>query len=290
LTALIDDPQGYGRIIRDASGQFKAIREQKDANAEENRINEINVGVYCYESQKLFAALKKVKLNAKKKEFYLTDVIEVLLNEGQKVDTLVTEDPHVAFGVNNRRDLAQAEAVIRRRILEQHMDQGVTIIDPGTTYIGSGVSIGPDTIIHPCSVIDANVRIGSRCRIGPMAHIRPGSRIADQVEIGNFAEVSRTSIEAGVMMKHFSFLGDAKIGAGSNIGAGVVTANYNGRDKNRTMVGKEAFIGSDAILVAPVSIGSKAIVGAGSVVIKNTKVPAGAVARGVPAKIFKNKG
>jgi bifunctional UDP-N-acetylglucosamine pyrophosphorylase/glucosamine-1-phosphate N-acetyltransferase len=287
LTALIDNPQGYGRIIRDTDNSFLAIREQKDVTDQEEMINEINVGVYCFESKNLFEALKKVRLNPKKKEFYLTDIIELFLQQGHKVDTLVSKDPLVAFGVNNRADLAQAEAIIRRRILDWHMANGVTIIDPATTYIESGVKIGYDTVVYPCTVIHSDVEIGSKCKVGPFARIRAGSRLADKVEIGNFAEVSRTTLGSGVFMKHFSFLGDANIGARVNIGAGVVTANYDGIAKNKTIVDEGAFIGSDSILVAPVTIGSKAIVGAGAVVTKNTKVPPKSVARGVPAKIFK---
>jgi bifunctional UDP-N-acetylglucosamine pyrophosphorylase/glucosamine-1-phosphate N-acetyltransferase len=286
LTGTIEKPQGYGRIIRDQHKSFVAIREQKDATSEEALINEINVGVYCFDSKKLFAALKKVRLNPKKKEFYLTDVIELLLGQGNKVDTLTTKDPYVAFGVNNRQDLAQAEAITRQRILDEHMTNGVTIIDPATTYIDTDVKIGSDTIIFPGTMINSNVRIGSKCKIGPYAHIRPGSRLADKVEIGNFAEVSRTTLGSKVMMKHFSFLGDATVGANVNIGAGTVTANYDGKNKNKTTIEEGAFIGSDSILVAPVTIGSKALVGAGAVVTKNTKVPSRAVARGVPAKIF----
>lgn len=287
LTAIIDNPHGYGRIIRDTNDSFLAIREHKDASDQEILINEINVGVYCFESKKLFAALKKVRLNPKKKEFYLTDVIELFLSQGDKVDTLVTQDPYVAFGVNNRKDLAQAEHITRQRILEEHMVNGVTIIDPSTTYIEAGVKIGYDTIIYPCTVIHHDVRIGSKCKIGPFARIRPGSRLADKVEVGNFAEVSRTTLGSGVFMKHFSFLGDASVGDQTNIGAGVVTANYDGVSKNKTKIDRGAFIGSDSILVAPVNIGSKAIVGAGAVVTKNTKIPSNAVARGVPAKVFK---
>ena len=286
LTASIDSPQGYGRIIRDRLEKFLAIREEKDTSVEEVLINEINVGVYCFESRKLFEALKKVRLNSKKKEFYLTDVIELFLSNGHKVESLTTQEAHVAFGVNTRQDLAQAEGIIRQRILDGHMRNGVTIVDPSTTYIDSGVKIGHDTIIYPCTVINKNVQIGSNCHIGPFAHIRPGCHIADKVEIGNFAEVSRTTIGTGTMMKHFSFLGDATVGAGVNIGAGVVTANFDGVTKNKTKIDQAAFIGSDAILVAPVTVGSKAIIGAGAVVPRNTKVPSRAIARGVPAKIF----
>ena len=287
LTADIDNPQGYGRIVRDTQGSFVAIREQKDVSVTEDKIKEINVGVYCFNSKNLFEILKKVQLSSGKREFYLTDAIELLLAQGKKVSTLKTQDWTVAFGVNTREDLAQAQAIIRRRILSQHMLSGVTIIDPLTTFIEAEVKIGRDTIIHPMSVIHTDVRIGKNCSIGPMARLRPGTRISNGVEIGNFTEVSRTNIARGVMQKHFSFLGDAVVGQGVNIGAGVVTANYDGVHKNKTFIGNKAFIGSDAILVAPNRIGARAMIGAGSVLAKGKNVPAGMVAVGVPARIIK---
>jgi len=287
LTANIANPKGYGRIIRLANGSFRAIREQKDASEIEDKIKEINVGVYAFNSKDLFSALKKVKLNPGKKEYYLTDVIELLLADGKTVATLITQDETVAFGINTREDLAQAQAIIRSRILSKHMLSGVTIVDPVTTFIEAGVKIGRDTVIHPMTVINAGVHIGKNCSIGPMARIRPGSRISDRAEVGNFAEVSRTSLGRGVMQKHFSFLGDATVGQGVNIGAGVVTANYDGVNKNKTFIGNQAFIGSDAILVAPNKIGAKAMVGAGSVVARGKNIPAGMVAVGIPARVIK---
>ena len=285
LAAVIDNPYGYGRMVRDEAGRLLAIREQKDASADEMAIKEINVGVYCFESAVLFETLKNVRLNPTKKEFYLTDVIELLLASDKKVETLVTQDANVAFGVNTRVDLAQAEGIIRQRIVEQHMLEGVTIIDPATTYIEAGVRIGKDTVIYPCSMIHADVKIGKACRIGPFARIRPGSRIEDGAEVGNFTEVSRTTLGKNVLMKHFSFLGDTAVGAGTNIGAGTITANFDGKHKNKTVIGSNAFIGSDTVLVAPVTVGAKAKIGAGAVVTRT--IPAGATAVGVPARVIK---
>jgi len=287
LTAHIADPRGYGRILRDKRGNFLAIREQKDASDFEDKIKEINVGVYCFDSKDLFLTLKKVKLNPGKKEYYLTDVIELLLADGKRVATFTTEDETVAFGINTREDLAAAQAIIRSRILSKHMLSGVTITDPQTTFIDADVKIGRDTVIHPVTFIHADVRIGRNCTIGPMARIRPGSRISDNVEVGNFAEVSRASLGKGVFQKHFSFVGDASVGAWANIGAGVVTANYDGVNKNKTVIGSRAFIGSDAILVAPNKIGAGAMVGAGSVVARGKNIPAGMIAVGVPARVIK---
>lgn len=287
LTANISNPHGYGRIIRSEAGDFLAIREQKDASVLEDKISEINVGVYCFDSTLLFQILKKVKLNPGKKEFYLTDVIELLLADGKKVATYTTGDETVAFGINTREDLAQAQAITRKRILSRHMLAGVTIVDPLTTFIEAGAVIGQDTVIHPMSVVHADVRIGKNCSIGPMARIRPGTRISDGVEIGNFTEVSRSVIGRGVVQKHFSFLGDTTVGENTNIGAGVVTANYDGVHKNKTLIGPRAFIGSDAILVAPNKIGAGAMIGAGSVLAKGKNIPAGMVAVGVPARVIK---
>ena len=287
LTAVLRDAAQYGRIVRNDNNDFIAIREFKDATAHEVTIKEINVGVYCFEAPLVLKMLDKIKINPNKKEFYLTDIIELFLAQGERVATLTTHDENVAFGVNNRIDLAVAQQVIRARILTEHMLNGVTVVDPATTYIEAGVQIGEDTVINPMTFIHSGVRLGSNCSVGPFARIRPGTVLADKVEIGNFAEVSRTRIGRGTMMKHFSFLGDARLGSNVNVGAGVVTANYDGKDKNQTRVDDNAFIGSDSILVAPVSVGKKAVVGAGSVVTRNTKVPPGAVARGVPAKIFK---
>lgn len=287
LTASVDNPHGYGRIVRSAQGHIMAIREQKDASDTEVKIKEINVGVYCFDAKEIFGILKKVKLNSGKKEFYLTDAVELLLAQGRKVATYTTRDGAAGLGVNTREDLAQAQLIIRRRILSKHMLSGVTVIDPLTTFIEDGVKIGRDTVIHPMTMIHSDVRIGKNCSIGPMARLRPGTRISDGAEIGNFTEVSRSTIGRGVFQKHFSFIGDATVGQGANIGAGVVTANFDGVNKNKTFIGPRSFIGSDAILVAPNKIGAGAMVGAGSVVAKGKNIPAGMLAVGVPARVLR---
>jgi bifunctional UDP-N-acetylglucosamine pyrophosphorylase/glucosamine-1-phosphate N-acetyltransferase len=289
LTTVVHNPRGYGRIIRNENGVAVAIREDKDATGYERDIAEINVGVYCCRSKELFNALKAIKINMKKKEFYLTDIIEYFSEQGQRIETVETEDPSEGLGVNTREDLATAESVVRRAILRDFMTQGVTIMDPHTTYIDANVKIGNDTVIHPFTWIEGDVRIGKHCRIGPFARLRPGTKIEDKVEIGNFAEISRTKIGTGTFMKHFSFLGDASVGADVNIGAGVVTANYDGRQKNKTKISKGAFIGSDSVLIAPVTVGKKAVIGAGSVVTKGTTVPDGSMAIGIPAKIISKR-
>ncbi|VAX36873.1 N-acetylglucosamine-1-phosphate uridyltransferase / Glucosamine-1-phosphate N-acetyltransferase [hydrothermal vent metagenome] len=285
LTATVNDPQGYGRIIRNERGQAVVIREEKDADASEKKIKEINAGVYCFRSQDLFSVLKAIKLNKKKKEFYLTDIVELFVNKGLKAKTVETQDVSSCLGVNTKEDLAVAETVMRERILKNFMLQGVTIIDPKTTYIDADVKIGKDTVIRPFTFIERDVHIGNTCCIGPFARLRPGVRLSDSVEIGNFTEVSRTKMGKGTYMKHFSYLGDAVVGSKVNIGAGAITANFDGKNKNITKIDDEAFIGSDSVLVAPVTVGKKAVIGAGSVVTKGTKVPPRKVAMGIPARV-----
>ncbi|OGX06526.1 MAG: hypothetical protein A2Z88_04555 [Omnitrophica WOR_2 bacterium GWA2_47_8] len=289
LTAVVHEPFGYGRIIKGEHGEVLAVREEKDASDFERNIAEINVGVYCFKAPELFKALKLVKANPKKKEFYLTDIIEIFREQNLEVVAVEAEDAREGLGVNSREDLAFAESVHRGRILKRLMDAGVTIVAPQTTYIDSDVKIGQDTVIKPFTVIEQNVRIGKNCSIGPFARIRPGTRIADAVEIGNFTEVSRSRLDKRTVMKHFSFLGDARVGSSVNIGAGTVTANYDGQNKNVTQISSNAFIGSDSILVAPVRIGKGATTAAGAVVVKNTRVPDGGLVMGIPARIIKRK-
>lgn len=289
LTAIVKDPQGYGRIIRDDQGRLVAIREDNDTTPLEKQIDEINVGVYCFQTDILFQAIKSIRINQKKKEFYLTDIIELFAGKGRKVESLQTEQPMEGLGINSREDLATVGDLMRNEILKKWMAQGVTIEDPLTTYIAADVSIGKDTVIRPMTVIESNVRIGRHCKIGPFCRLRPGTKIADHVEVGNFTEVSRSQIGKNSLMKHFSFLGDAIVGSKVNIGAGAVTANYDGKNKHQTKIGDRAFIGSDSILVAPVKIGKKSMTGAGSVVTKGSIVPDGKIAAGVPAKILRRR-
>lgn len=290
LTTVVHNPQGYGRIIRDEGANIVAIREDKDCAGFEKSIAEINVGVYCFKAQDLFKGLKSIQLNAKKKEFYLTDIFEYFTENGLKAATVETEHPEEGLGINTRADLAVAESVIRRKILKNLMQQGVTIVDPTTTYIDENVKIGADTVIKPFTVIEENVKIGSNCSIGPFARIRPGSKIDNDVEIGNFVEVSRSKVGQKTLVKHFSFLGDATLGKSVNIGAGTVTANYDGENKHATKIGDNAFIGSDSVLIAPTKIGKKATIGAGTVLKKGTSVPDGATFVGVPGKKVTKKG
>ncbi len=289
LTAIVPSAVQYGRIVRDNKGQVIAIREEKDASPKEKDIREINTGVYCFRAKDLSLGLSRISLNKKKKEYYLTDIVAILKGDGKAIAASRLSDAREGLGINTRKDLSAADAIMRQRILEKLMADGVSIVDPSTTYIDAGVRIGRDSVIRPCTVIEKDVVIGKRCAIGPFCHVRPRTRIKDDAQVGNFAEISRSTLGAKSLMKHFSFIGDAAIGKNVNIGAGVVTANYDGKNKNKTTIANGAFIGSDSILVAPVSIGASALTGAGCVVTKGQRIPKGQVVVGVPGKIIKRK-
>lgn len=289
LIGKVSSPQGYGRIIRDAGGSVIAIREEKDAKKEEEFIREVNVGVYCFRSEDLFGTIKDIRINERKREFYLTDIIALMVKRRQKIGVLQIGDPTEALGVNTREDLAFAESILRKKVLKKVMEKGVTIIDPNTTYIDEGVKIGRDTVIRPFTVIEHNVSIGQSCCLGPFCRIRAETKIGDNVEIGNFTEVSRSRMGEGCFMKHFSFLGDAIVGNRVNIGAGVVTANFDGKRKNITKILDDAFIGSDSILIAPLKVGRGAVTGAGCVVPKKLEIPDKSLVMGVPAKLISRR-
>lgn len=289
LTAIVENSRSYGRMIRDNTGAVAAIREEMDADEFEKQIKEINVGVYCFKSKPLFENLRKIKVNSRKGEYYLTDLIKLFSENGLKVETSATSDAAEGWGVNTREDLAACAAVMRKLILKGLMLNGVTIIDSRTTHIAGDVKIGQDTVIRPFTVIENDVVIGKNCVIGPFAHLRPGTRIGDSVEVGNFTEVSRAKLGDRVFMKHFSFIGDAELGKDVNIGAGTITANFDGKMKNRTIVGDGSFIGSDSVLVAPVKVGKRAMTGAGSVVTAGKTVPDGRIFVGVPARMVPGK-
>lgn len=217
-------------------------------------------------------------------------MVDILAKRKATIDYIHTEDVNEAIGVNSRMDLAKAQALAKNRILKRLMQEGVGIIDPSTTHIYNDVKINQDTVIYPFTVIESNVKIGKRCRIGPFARIRPDTVIEDEVEIGNFVEMVRCKVGSGTVIKHRCYLGDAEIGKNVNIGAGTITANYDGKNKHKTKIGDKSFIGSGTVLVAPVSVGRRTQTGAGSVILKNTKVPPGSVLVGVPARIIKKTG
>lgn len=289
LTCHLEDPKSYGRVIRDEHSKVIRIVEDKDLKGEERKIKEINVGAYCFRAEDLFKALSRVKSVNKKKEYYLTDTIDCLRHMGRKVESVTTSDIEEIQGINSRCDLAKAEGIMRKRVLNKHLLSGVTIVDPNTTYIAQEVKIGQDTVVYPHTIIERGVRIGRDCRIGPFCRLRSDTTLSDRVEIGNFVEVVRSRVGKGSKIKHHSYIGDAIIGKDVNVGAGTITANFDGRAKFVTKIFDRAFIGSGTVLVAPVTVGRGAVTGAGCVVTKGKNVPAGVVVVGVPARILKKE-
>lgn len=286
LTAYPENPTGFGRISRDAYGSFKKIVEHKDANPEELEIGEINLGVYSFPGQKLLACLPGLSKNNAQGEYYLTDVPAMFAETGDKVESVVLDDLDEAIGVNNIGQLAEARWALQVRILEKHMEGGVRIEDPASAYIDAGVEIGRGTRILPCTVIRAGVRIGENCEVGPFSHLRVGTVLDEGAEIGNFTESKNSHIGAHTKAKHLSYLGDADIGAGVNIGAGTIFANYDGLKKHRTQVGDGAFIGSGTTIVAPNEIAARAVTGANSVITISATVGEDEVWAGIPARKF----
>jgi bifunctional UDP-N-acetylglucosamine pyrophosphorylase/glucosamine-1-phosphate N-acetyltransferase len=287
LTAKLEKPQGYGRILRDKYSSICGIAEEKDADDYEKDIKEVNTGIICFNKDRLYAALKYVKPNNRKKEYYLTDLINIFYKKGYAIDGVAITDIDEALGINSRKDLARANKIMQRRINEELMQEGVSIIDPDSTFISYGTKIGQDTVIYPFTVIESGVKIGRRCLVGPFAHLREGTVIEDDVVAGNFLEIVRSRISSKTLAKHFGYLGDARIGYLVNIGAGTVTANFDGRKKNITVIKDKSFIGSDTVLVAPVEIGKGAITGAGAVVLRDVADKSTVV--GVPARPLKTK-
>jgi bifunctional UDP-N-acetylglucosamine pyrophosphorylase/glucosamine-1-phosphate N-acetyltransferase len=289
LTAVLKDPAGYGRIIRDTGSKIIKIAEDGELREYKKEIREINVGTCVFRSGDLLDALKDIGCENSKREYYLTDAVKILSARGKKVESIPMENLDEMIGVNSRIELATAANVMKKRIMEELMASGVTIQDPATTTIYPDVKIGKDTIIYPNTIIESDVRIGSDCHIGPFARLRGGTRIGDKTEIGNFVELVRSRIADSTKIKHHTYLGDAKVGRLVNIGAGTITANYDGKNKSKTFIGDSSFIGVGAILIAPVKIGKKAIVGAGAVILRGQNVKDGATVVGVPAKVLRRR-
>lgn len=312
LSALVDDPTGYGRIVRDESKHFVKIVEQKDATDEEKRITEINGGMYVFEAKHLKSALSKITNNNKQQEYYLTDTIEILLHEGYNVDAIAIMNPDDILGVNSREQLAQATAIMKQRINRKHMDNGVTLIDPHHTYIDPEVEIGQDTVIEPGCIIEGNTSIGENCiigyntkirnckvgnsvaiessmlidsqidegcHIGPFAYIRPNSHIGAKVKIGDFVEIKNATIGEGTKVSHLTYIGDADVGRDVNFGCGTVVVNYDGEKKHRTIIKDHAFIGCNTNLVSPVVIEENVYTAAGSTITQDVPKNSLAIAR-----------
>jgi bifunctional UDP-N-acetylglucosamine pyrophosphorylase/glucosamine-1-phosphate N-acetyltransferase len=312
ITAEFDDPAGYGRIVRDESGNVLKIVEQKDATGAEKKINEINSGMYCFTIEHLVKALHKLDNNNAQKEYYLTDTLGILLKEGYKIGAVKIQDSHEILGINDRIQLCQASGIMNRKILEMHMRQGVTIIDPNTTYIDSEVKIGIDTIIYPGTILEGTTSIGEDCtigpnsrlvssnigngvefansiafdsiiddgaKIGPFAYLRPGSRLGKKVKVGDFVEVKNSVIGDKAKIPHLAYIGDAEVGRNTNIACGVITVNYNGKDKNKTLIGSNSFVGCNVNLIAPVEVKDNTYIAAGSTITEEVPENSLAIAR-----------
>ncbi len=285
LTAYVKKPKGYGRVLRDKYFTICGIAEEKDADEFQKDIKEINTGIMCFDITSLKSALNKVRPNNNKREYYLTDVIKILHLQGKLIEWVKIGDRQEAMGINSRVELAQANAIMQLRINESFMLKGVSIIDPGSAFISYGTEIGGDSTIYPFTVIESDVKIGKRCSVGPFARLREGARISDDVTLGNFLEITRAKIGRNTFAKHFCYIADSRVGNSVNIGAGSITANFDGSKKHNTVIKDNALIGSDTIMVAPVKIGKASRTGAGSVIIKD--VPDKKTAVGVPARILR---
>ncbi|HEX5709070.1 MAG TPA: bifunctional UDP-N-acetylglucosamine diphosphorylase/glucosamine-1-phosphate N-acetyltransferase GlmU [Pyrinomonadaceae bacterium] len=320
LSVRLDDPTGYGRVIRDAEGRFERIVEQKDASAEERQISEINAGIYCFETRSLFPALERVQPANAQGEYYLTDVPGILRADGEDVSVFLHADAREVSGINTRAELAEFERIVRHRTLRRLMlDSGVTFIDPQHTYVSPEAQIGRDTVVHPDVHIEGRTTIGEGCEIwpgarirdsrvgngvtvkdhsvildseiadncsvGPFAHLRMSAQMEEGAVVGNFVEVKKSRLGRKAKAQHLTYLGDATVGDRTNIGAGTITCNYDGKTKHPTIIEEDVKVGSDTMLVAPVRVGARSVTAAGSVVTKD--VAPDTLVAGVPAEVKK---
>ncbi len=313
LTAHLDRPAGYGRIVRGRDGSVWKIIEDRDASPSERRLTEVNAGTYVVEGEFLFPALAALKPANAQKEYYLTDIVEAAIRQGKKVTAYIASHPVEALGINTRAELAEAERVLRGRVRQRLMDAGVTFLAPETSFVDAGVKIGRDSVIHPHTTLEGRTAVGEDCvvrshsrlvesvlgdgvtvldgcviedsrledgcSVGPFAHLRPGTVVRRNARVGNFVELKKTDLGEGSKANHLSYLGDARIGRRVNVGAGTITCNYDGLNKHQTVVDDDVFIGSDVSLVAPVKVGKGAMIGAGSVVTQDVAADALALGR-----------
>ena len=313
LTALVDDPDGYGRIVREPDGRISAIVEHKDATPEQRQIAEINSGIYAFDLAPLFGALKEVGASNAQGEYYLPDLVGIYRARALAVETVVTDDPEEILGVNSRKELAYVTSILKSRTNDALMESGVTIVDPASTFIGPDVTVGADTTIHPGVHLEGRTSVGRGCvihsgvrivdsaigdqvtinnfcvivesrvsrgaKIGPFAHVRPQSDVGEEAHIGNFVELKKTTLGKGSKANHLAYLGDATIGERVNVGAGTITCNYDGVAKHPTIIEDGAFIGSDSQLIAPVRVGKGAYVAAGSSITADVPDDALGIAR-----------
>lgn len=290
----VEHPAGMGRIVRCSEGAIERIVEQEDADTSVQEIQEVNLGIYSFDAPRTQSTLDEMvktdlAVESPSKESYLTRLVEVLIDAGIPVSTWSAAGNQQFLQVNDRLGLARASRVLQDRLQSYLLSEGVTIVDPVTTWIEFDVEIGSDTIIHPQTVIRRGVKIGSQCEIGPFAHLREGTVIEDNVKVGDFVEIKDSTLEQGVRAKHLAYLGNATVGENANIGAGAVVANYDGKVKSPTRIGSGAFIGSGSVIVAPANIGDDATVGAGAVVPPGQDVEPGSTVVGVPARKIKRK-
>jgi bifunctional UDP-N-acetylglucosamine pyrophosphorylase/glucosamine-1-phosphate N-acetyltransferase len=282
--ATLADPSGYGRVVRALDGSLDRVVEERDADAATKLVREVHCGLAVFRARDLFAALRSVKTDNAQKEYYLTDAYRLLREKGERVHLWPLADSEEALGFNTPGELLECRRRMRRRVLSRHQQAGVEIEDPDTVFVDVGVTIGAGTRLLPFTVIRSGVVIGKGCEVGPFSHLRGGTVLADGAEVGNFVEVKKSSLGKGVKAKHLTYLGDATIGERTNVGAGTITANWDGATKHATKVGKNAFLGSGTVLVAPVNVGDRARTGAGAVVPARHDVAAGTTVVGVPAR------
>ncbi|MCF7908650.1 MAG: NTP transferase domain-containing protein [Candidatus Omnitrophica bacterium] len=291
LTAVMERENSLGLIVYDKFGKLKSITEKIELKNSRRGLlifGEVNSGIYCFERKTLVKNLAKIKMNKRKKEYFLTDIVEILYQQKAILGSYLLPSFQEITGINSKQDLALARRLMQRRIIESLINRGVNVIDPETTFIEAGVKVGKNTVIYPFTFIEKGVIIGSCCSLGPFARLRKGTSIGDNSHIGDFIELNRSKIGRNVRMKHFGYIGDAVVEDNVNIGAGTVTANFDGKLKQKTYIRKGSFIGSDTILVAPLEVGKNSTTGAGSVVTRNVK--SGTVVVGVPAKKLKKRG